>query len=346
MGELFERCLKYDSTLFYRHANILSSFSRSQQLLTELETVFDAFHRKPEAENPDGGFLADFQRLITILTELNTSAKIEITTDPSTPSQRSATVRLASAINTITGAIELNLLTHLPLLDPVEKNRLKKLYNADEQSHLLQLLAAYECMQITMNYRDLAREPLEPVRRKLAALREQTHTQIVALRPPDCAYGQLLRDVNHFLHTCCQPRALLDLYAAVEAHLSAEASAADNGRLEAIKRIDLWISNSCQFVHHTLVKYEPFYMDFLVPIRNSITMLTHGWQGLKQSLLSMGVCATPAEQNAVDRMLGNLVEYPSVEGLQILAHGGAEEGGCHVGRVLAKSDRFDAQYLR
>lgn len=246
------------------------------------------------------------------------------------------------------GAIEINLLTHLPLLDPVEKNRLKKLYNTEDQTHLQQLLAAFECMQITMNYGDLGREYAAPFGTKLAALREQTHAQIVPLRPTECTYSHLVKDITHFLQTCCQPRALLDLFAAAEANLGR--TDCSTSCAEAIKRIELWINNSCQFQHHTLAKYEPFYMDFLVPIRNSIVMLTHGLRGLKHCLQQ--VCIVPggsADELALNAMLGNLVEYPTIGGLHILptaTTSAPPSEAVSIGRVLAKSNDFDAHYLK
>lgn len=201
-----------------------------------------------------------------------------------------------------------------------------------------------------MKYRDLGRDCVEPYTNKLQTL--QKHSQLVPLRPIACNYTMLLKDVTHFLQTCCQPAALLELFAAVQSNLNHNGSGIETGSsniAETIKRIELWISNAAQFVHHTLAKYAPYYMDFVVPIRNSIVMMESGLRGLKHCLQQQQMyTGTGATENgastALNALLGNLVAFPSVGGLCILP--GQSAIGGSVSRVLIKSERYDAHYLK
>lgn len=242
------------------------------------------------------------------------------------------------------GAIELNLLSYMPLLDPVEKNRLKKLYVQEDQTHLQQLITAYDFMKIVMNYNSLGETVLESFRIKLEALRQKEKSLLkkVALRPAECLYSNLVKDVNHFLRTCCHPKALLELINAAE-----DVCNANNIQLfnEIIKRIDLWINNADQFSHHTLNKYSAYYRDFLNPVENSITMMKFGLTGLRHCLgkmrdsFSIQSTTTPTN-DALSSILENLIEFPSVNGLNVFA-----KDDLQITTVLNKLDDHDASYF-
>lgn len=261
--------------------------------------------------------------------------------------QRNSVICLSSSTCTIVGAIEINLLAHLPLLDPAEKNRLEDKYQTEDRTHVRQMLAAFECMQVAMQYHDLGRDCAEPYSEKLQKL--QRHAHVVPLRPLTCNYTQLLKDVTHFLQTCCQPATMLELFAAIQNNLHSNSNGNSSSIGETIKRIELWISNASQFMHHTLAKYAPYYMDFVVPVRNSIVMVESGLRGLKHCLQQQQMfhsSGTESGATAVNALLGNLVEFPSVGGLRVLPGQSLANGAGSVSRVLLKSERYDAHFLK
>jgi hypothetical protein len=59
------------------------------------------------------------------------------------------------AMNFFRAIIELNLITHLPLVDPVKKNQLKTRYLNEDMDHLEKLLTSFKFMSIIMNYKNL-----------------------------------------------------------------------------------------------------------------------------------------------------------------------------------------------
>lgn len=262
-------------------------------------------------------------------------------------SQRNTETHMASLIDALIGAIELNLLSYLPLLDPVEKNRLKKLHTEEDSTQFTQLITAYEFMRITMSYRGLATDSIGQLRTKLDTFhqRQKRLAKKVALRPDHCLYGHLVRDINHFLRTCCHPRSLAELLDAVEEVLQPQASTF--AVQEVIKRIDLWIANSSQFRHHTLAQYVGYYRDFLAPLENSVTMLRHGFVGLRHCLVRRleAPRARNAQDDIVAEVLENLVEFPSVRGLTVLPHGINAQVATNVRQVLGRLEHIDATFF-
>lgn len=222
----------------------------------------------------------------------------------------------------------------MPIIDPVEKNRLKKLYNEEDEHHVKEILSVYEAFKIIMSYRGLNEEMLAHLRSKLGQIemRKQKFSKKVALRPSECIYGDLVRDVNHFLTTCCHPKILNGLIAAVEEALSynlesGTAHAHLQNVNEIIKKIDLWINNAQQFKHHTLNKYSAYYRDFLTPIESSLTTLRFGFVGLQSCLIrsrdsicmkSNGTYSDINTNGELTPLFGHLVEFPSVNGIDVL----------------------------
>ena len=263
------------------------------------------------------------------------------------------------------GAIELNLLNYMPLLDPVEKNRLKKLYVEEDQKHLANLLDAYQFMKIVMRYEGLSSETQHAFESRIKELkdRELKFLKKVALRPDECLYGILVKDMNHFLRTCCHPRALLLLIQSVEnclttginlnLHEHSLVTAYIQEAEEIIKRIDLWISNSKRFKHHTLDKYSEYYRDFLDPIENSITMFTYGMTGLQHCLIKAkdSICIHTGTYLNVNRdisnILENIIEFPNVNGLNVLPKSSAKDNKSNVNimNVLSKLENHDSLYF-
>lgn len=222
----------------------------------------------------------------------------------------------------------------MPIIDPVEKNHLKKVYNEEDESHIKQILTVYDAFKIIMNYQGLNEEMLVHLRSKLAQIeiRKQKFSKKVALRPSECLYGDLVRDVNHFLSTCCHPKILNGLIVSVEETLSYNL---DNTTAlqhlqnvdENIKKIELWISNAQQFKHHTLNKYSAYYRDFLTPIESSLTTLRFGFIGLQSCLIrsrdsitlkSNGTYFDINKDGELTNLFGQLIEFPSVNGIDVL----------------------------
>lgn len=297
-------------------------------------------------------FHSDFMKLRALL-ETHTQIADEHLNSSTVASHKTSTVRntethMASMIDALIGAIELNLLSYLPLLDPVEKNRLKKLHTEENTTYFTQLITAYDFMRITMSYQGLAADTIGHLRTKLDTFhqRQQRLAKKVALRPEHCLYGHLVRDINHFLRTCCHPRSLAELLEAVEEVLH-HPEATSFSAQEVIKRIDLWIANASQFRHHTLAQYVGYYRDFLAPIENSVTMLRHGFVGLRHCLVRRleSPRVRHAQDDIVAEVLENLVEFPSVRGLTVLPYGSNAQSAANVRQVLGRLEHIDATFF-
>lgn len=240
----------------------------------------------------------------------------------------------SSMLSVLTGSIEINLLSFMPIIDPVEKNRLKKMYNEEDEHHIKEMLSVYDAFKIITNYRGLNEETLVHLRSKLTQIeiRKQKFSKKVALRPNECIYGDLVRDVNHFLTTCCHPKILNGLIGSVEetlAYTLENESAHEHLQTvnEIIKKIELWINNAQQFKHHTLTKYSAYYRDFLTPIESSLTTLKFGFVGLQSCLIrardsicvkSTGTYSDINRNGELTPLFGHLIEFPSVNGIDVL----------------------------
>lgn len=188
--------------------------------------------------------------------------------------------------SSITSAIELNLLSYFPLIDPVKKNRLKTRYIEQDIDHLERILSCYKLMSTILDYRNLGLADRKLLDKELISLNEKLskHSKKVALRPEICVYNTMVKEVNHFLTSFCHPKQLLSLITSFEVLSSSKNKTAIT---ELMNKLDLWISNADNFMNHTLKKYNVFYRDFIAPIEFSITSLKNGFLGLR-SLLQMG----------------------------------------------------------
>ncbi len=237
-------------------------------------------------------------------------------------------------LNVLIGSIEINLMSFMPIIDPVEKNRLKKVYNEEDEHHVKEILSVYDAFKIIVNYQGLNEELLVHLRSKLAQIenRKQKFSKKVALRPNECMYGDLVRDVNHFLTTCCHPKILHGLIVSVDLALAYElrndtAHQHLQNVAETVKKIDLWINNAQQFKHHTLNKYSAYYRDFLTPIESSLTTLRFGFVGLQSCLIrsrdsiclkSNGIYSDINKNGELTALFGHIIEFPSVNGIDVL----------------------------
>ncbi|ETN67266.1 midasin [Anopheles darlingi] len=253
--------------------------------------------------------------------------------------------RKASMVRALTGVLELNVYVFLPLLDPVEKNRLKQRYLEEDIELLRTLVRTYDCMAITMNYQRLG----EHNRRLFTNEIERLHgkraqlTRKVALRPEDggsARYAELVRDVNNFLLSCCHPATLGTLLKSInqclDYALDARQPGASSNRNhtpaflqrvgELITQIDLWIDIANQFEHHTLKRFETHYRDFLAPLCNSIVTLRYGLTGLRHCLAARKVTIGQKpngrfydldEDRALRKIAVKFVQFPCTKQLDL-----------------------------
>ncbi|XP_053661924.1 midasin [Anopheles marshallii] len=249
--------------------------------------------------------------------------------------------RMASLMRTLTGTLELNLYVFLPLLDPVEKNRLKKRYLEEDIVLLEMLVRTYDCMAVTMNYRQLGEHNRRLFLSEIERLRskEQHLQRKVALRPNNTVlYAELVRDVNNFLLSCCHPATMGMLVKSIVQCLDyvVDMQNSVNNRnhtqafllkvSELITQIDVWNDIALQFEHHTLKRYSPYYQDFMGPLCNSITTLRYGMNGLRHCLCAKRVTIEQKpngafydlnENRSLMKMLVKFIQFPSAKPLEL-----------------------------
>lgn len=184
-------------------------------------------------------------------------------------------------------AIELNLLSYFPLIDPVKKNSLKTKYIEQDIDHIEKLLLSYKFMSIILDYENLGNADRKLLSCELKALHEKLskNSRKVALRPEVCLYSSMVKDVNHFLLSFCHPKQLLSIIKAIESSIILKVKNKSQ-LVELMSKLDLWISNADKFLNHTLRNYQVYYRDFIAPVECSVVLLKNGFLGLR-SLLQM-----------------------------------------------------------
>lgn len=202
-------------------------------------------------------------------------------------------------LTSLNGAIELNILCHFPLLDPVAKATLKRTYLDDDIADVHKLSVAYETLAVVSNYSLLADEIRHELTQHGGELQEKRNQMSVKvpLRPEECLYEALKRDVSHFMSTCAQPVVLRRMIESFEEQFQHQLQYSDLGtnRRDAeqflaktndlIKRTELWLNNVDKFEHHTLPTYRVYYRDFVEPLCCSLAQLRHGCTNLLGELV-------------------------------------------------------------
>lgn len=339
----------------FEQTTMTASLSFGRKLLAEIKLL----QRATSANTKNAQFLDQFASLIAML-EAETGAL-----EPahlSAAASRYVNYYKSSMVTSIVGAIELNLSTFMPLVDPVEKNRLKKIYIEADQRHLQQIVGAFDFMKVVMSYNGLGEIVCRQFRSKQNELlhRHEKYSKKCALRPSQCAYSRLTKDINHFLGTCCHPKTLLNLLDAVRESFDKFHDRYDDTverrdlqmATETIKRIDLWINNAERFEQHVLTNYSTYYRDFTAPIESSIVGLKYGLTGLKQCLIKerdsttvkSNVVQRINRNEAVSNILINLIEYPCVRGLEILAEEKDADATIDLNELLEKLDHKENAY--
>ena len=239
-------------------------------------------------------------------------------------------------LTSLCGSIELNVLCHFPLLDPVAKATLKRTYLDDDIADVRKLSVAYETMAVVSNYKRLASEVREAVDAYGNRLTEKASQMSVKvpIRPAECLYDSLKRDVAHFMGTCAQPSALhrmIESFANLFGHQLVYADRQANVRdaekflaesADLVKRTELWLNNVDKFEHHTVSDaYRSHYRDFVEPLCCALAELRNGVSGLVGILVAKREAVVKLENGffvdvngpsvLLSGFLANLIEYPA-----------------------------------
>ncbi|XP_055528540.1 midasin [Wyeomyia smithii] len=339
----------------------------ANKLLFEISTV-----RKWCAANSHETFVQDFNKLIEELQNVVLqAADVRATADKSyllSCTGKNLQWRLASLIRSLYGAIELNIMVHLPLLDPVEKNALKKAYTDEDIDHYRTLVRVYDYMAVTMNYQRLGEFTKRSFTDHLNTLdaKRQKLSRKVALRPDNNIYTDLVKDINNFLISCCHPATIVELVKTATQCLEFEVDVKNPIKnctqtknfqlrvIETIKQLELWMNTAEKFEHHTLKRYGAYYQDFLEPVLCAITSLKYGLSGLRHSLLirrdsievkSNGVFYDLSDRDALTKLVQKFTQFPMVDPIELFD----EESAGHkvsVYSLLEKLDHSEANYFR
>lgn len=346
--------------------NYIMSVHNAKRLLLEVEYV--EIYCENEDDKTLTNYKESYQNLILKLRDCVKECENNIKyKNESTDNQ--LVVYKSAIMNTLIGSIELCLIPFTPLIDPVEKCRLKNQYMTDDIYCLNNMKFAYDFTRITVKYKNLGQEIYEALSRNLNLLKEKQNKlqEKVALRPEKCKYSSLVKDITHFLATNCKPEILLKLVNSVEDtwnilfNSSSGSSSSFHETLdncvEIINKLNLWISNSQRFIHHTLKPYLHYYQDFLQPLQCSVQQLRFGFEGLKMVLSQIknsiilqvdGSYAGINKNNKLHNVLKNIAEFPSTKMLNIYNVNSSRDilqNRCPVFSILDKISGCEADYF-
>lgn len=238
----------------------------------------------------------------------------------------------SAVIQSLAAVLELHLITFTPLVDPVEKSRLKKMYTQESLEHVMRLTSAYDFMKVIMSYDGLGKQIIEEsIRGKTTEFKVliEKYSEKCALRPEVCVYAELVDQINFFLQNGCTPKSQLQLITDIDAAF--ERLNTGNGVTqqdlqnvdEIIKRID-WCTNTAEsFERSTIVRFGTYYRDFTAPLESSVIMLKNALRCLKQCLNKLRelILNSKSGNNLIglngnetlSSVLINLIEFPSVD---------------------------------
>ncbi|XP_058826762.1 midasin [Topomyia yanbarensis] len=355
-----------------QYVGLGNAIEQAKKLLIEYDIV-QKWCPQELAHVDDGKFVQNFNLLaeeLRKLVERSMALRSALTYEELRSStNRNLQWRLLSLIHSLCGAIELNLVVYLPLLDPVEKNTLKKTYTSEDIEHYRTLVQVYDYMAITMNYQQLGKVTKQSFSNYVTALEDKRHKlcRKVALRPTSNIYPDLVRDVNNFLMSCCHPERILELIqnashcVEFEVDLKNQTNNCTQTKNfqqrvnETIKQIELWLNTAEKFEHHTLKRYGAYYRDFLEPLCCSIATLKYGLDGLKHSLVirrdsievkSSGVFYDLAENDALAKIVEKFVQFPAVKPIELFDEESSGRHRVSVYSLLEKSGDSEGNYFR
>ncbi|XP_030368948.1 midasin [Scaptodrosophila lebanonensis] len=229
----------------------------------------------------------------------------------------------AALSNTLIGAVELCLLTYMPLIDPVEKNRWKNLYVEADIQCLSNLTTVYDFMRIIMKYKHFGHEIYEQFMQRFQVAREQQRklSQKLALRPEQCLYANLVQDVTHFMQSNCELQTLVKFVNTIRQEWRNFEQLATDDQLksgtETLNKIELWLANARRFVHHTLSRYNAYYQDFVQPIKCALNQMRFGLEHLKVVFTQAMLAGSVKEAQQLQSLLSDMLEFPAVKPLMI-----------------------------
>lgn len=320
--ELFQSQYQFECT----HFNYSKQCGR--KLLAEIEyiqTKTKSLQRKSTIES-------EFLDVIEMLeTQLSAEENSDCRTAESAE-RRFQQFYKAAQIQSLVAMVELHLMTFTPLVDPVEKNRLKRAYTETNQQHLDQLMSAYDFMKIVMSFNGLGEQIItESLRSKLIRFEDlrQKYSGKCAIRPDQCVYAELVDQINFYLENGCRPKSQLQLINDIDAAFNRlnngnSIAAQDLQRVdEIIKRID-WCTNTAEsFERSTVLRFDTYYHDFTAPLKSTVMTLKYSFLCLKQCLIKSresilvstklaNSSTEPREAESLSSVLVNLIEFPKL----------------------------------
>ncbi|XP_031637557.1 midasin [Contarinia nasturtii] len=309
----------------FEHTNIEYSQRYGRKLLAEIKYIQALTNSTDKAKSEIEEEFIEMIQLLEKKTE-----NINMSSDSS--HTRFQQFYASAVIQSLAAVIELHLMTFTPLVDPVEKNRLKKTYAQESQQHLTKLTSAYDFMKVIMSYNGLGEQILHEsidVKYKEFKTLLEKYSKKCALRPDVCVYAELVDQINFFLENGCRPKSQLQLINDIDTAFNR----LNSGNLithqdlqnvdEIIKRID-WCTNTAEsFERSTIIRFNTYYRDFTAPLESSIIMLKNAFRCLKQCLTKMrDIVLTTRngsnfnglnQEESLSTVLVNLIEFPSVE---------------------------------
>lgn len=341
--ELFQKDFNFE------HSSIEQSQQYGRRLLLEIKHIESII-----GDQAQGGaqFVDEFQQVIKYLDEILT-VESECSVEGDSDARYEHFYR-SSIVNGLVAVLELHLLTFMPLVDPVEKNRLKRVYTEEDLLHSANLKSAYQMMQVMMQYENLGEEIVNVLNAKEQNLKELLgkYSKKCALRPEICSYAELVSQCNFFLDNGCRPKSQLNLIKDIDTafkHLNNADKLTQhdiNNVSEIIKRVEWCINTAESFEQSTVLRFSAYYQDFTSPLSSSIAVLKHSFHGLRQCLVKArdsvvfqgGELRRFNENEVVTNALANLVIFPNVSGLNILEDSSYD---ANLACVLDKLDNKD-----
>lgn len=313
--EIFQDKFQYELT------NIEYNVQHGKQLLTEIKYIQSLIEK---SDNQKSQIQNEFSELVELL---------EKKTEFAANTNRFENFYTSAMIQTLSAVLELHLMNFTPLVDPVEKNRLKKSYMQQNQKHLTNLTLAYEFMKVTMSYdglgKQIVEESLQSKSNEFKQLVDK-YSEKCALRPDVCVYAELVDQINFFLENGCRLKSQLQLLNDIDSAYQKLNSGAGGAITqhdiqivdEIIKRID-WCTNTAEsFERSTIARFGTYYRDFTASLEASVIVLKNGLRGMKQCLVkSRELILTSklthldnlSESESLSSLLVNLIEFPNVD---------------------------------
>lgn len=302
----------------YELSLIEHSLRYGRKLLLDIEYI--------EILVQDSSNISDFRNEFGEIIEYLKST-IESVSSVSKNSQPRSTLFYQSAlIRCLSSILELQLLTFMPTVDPVEKNKLKKSYIEEDQLHLTNLLSAYDFMKIIMSYDGLGGDMVDCIKAKNKSLHKSLdkYSKKCAIRPKHSDYSDLIDQVNFFLENRFRSKSLFQLIIDIEHTmkiLNGDQIVSEKYLQysnEIVNRINLSISTAERFQRSTNDQYSLFYHDFTVPLDCSITAMKHGLQCMKECLnkrqhLQRLRIDVQYNEEEISNVISDLVKFPNVD---------------------------------